>query len=162
MTAHKTEQRKVDKITMNNSKQQHSNIDDDDDETLNEIEQEMDTEMNNDELDFLAATMTNTSVSTTAGASHAVTHATLPTHQTHHAAEFWFPECRECTCCRGYKHGCTCGGLCKCSVKSVDVVSTKKETSNQPAVNKKEACKFYQQGSCWFGDLCRFSHDSIH
>jgi hypothetical protein len=58
MTAHKTEQRKVDKITMNNSKQQHSNIDDDDDETLNEIEQEMDTEMNNDELDFLAATMT--------------------------------------------------------------------------------------------------------
>mmetsp|Transcript_40534 Transcript_40534/g.41369 ORF Transcript_40534/g.41369 Transcript_40534/m.41369 type:complete len:370 (-) Transcript_40534:556-1665(-) len=25
-----------------------------------------------------------------------------------HAAEFWFPECRNCTCCNGFKHGCSC------------------------------------------------------
>lgn len=37
-----------------------------------------------------------------------------------HADEFWFPECRNCTCCNGYKHGCQCcakEGLrsCKCA-----------------------------------------------
>ena len=25
-----------------------------------------------------------------------------------HAAEFWFPESRNCTCCNGFKHGCQC------------------------------------------------------
>jgi hypothetical protein len=25
-----------------------------------------------------------------------------------HAAEFWFPECRNCACCKGFKHGCAC------------------------------------------------------
>lgn len=25
-----------------------------------------------------------------------------------HAAEFWFPESRSCTCCNGFKHGCRC------------------------------------------------------
>ena len=25
-----------------------------------------------------------------------------------HAAEFWFPECRDCPCCKGFKHGCKC------------------------------------------------------
>eukprot|EP01038_Epipyxis_sp_PR26KG_P010158 gene10158-13665_t len=25
-----------------------------------------------------------------------------------HAAEFWFPECRNCPCCKGFKHGCQC------------------------------------------------------
>ena len=25
-----------------------------------------------------------------------------------HAAEFWFPESRNCPCCVGFKHGCTC------------------------------------------------------
>ena len=36
-----------------------------------------------------------------------------------HADEFWFPECRDCACCNGYKHGCQCcakQGMrqCKC------------------------------------------------
>ena len=34
-----------------------------------------------------------------------------------HAEEFWFPECRNCTCCNGFKHGCSCasanGGVCR-------------------------------------------------
>eukprot|EP01035_Chromulina_nebulosa_P037910 gene37910-51193_t len=25
-----------------------------------------------------------------------------------HAAEFWFPDSRNCPCCKGYKHGCNC------------------------------------------------------
>ena len=25
-----------------------------------------------------------------------------------HANEFWFPECRNCPCCKGFKHGCKC------------------------------------------------------
>jgi hypothetical protein len=25
-----------------------------------------------------------------------------------HANEFWFPECRNCPCCKGFKHGCPC------------------------------------------------------
>ena len=25
-----------------------------------------------------------------------------------HAKEFWFPECRNCACCKGFKHGCEC------------------------------------------------------
>ena len=32
-----------------------------------------------------------------------------------HAAEFWFPESRNCTCCKGFKHGCEC-----CKKPSVD------------------------------------------
>jgi len=36
------------------------------------------------------------------------------------AHEYWFPECRDCGCCRGYKYGCVCvqGGvspMCKCT-----------------------------------------------
>ncbi len=34
-----------------------------------------------------------------------------------HAAEFWFPECRNCECCKGFKHGCKCcaGGVNTCT-----------------------------------------------
>jgi len=33
-------------------------------------------------------------------------------------AEIWYPECRDCGCCQGFKHGCTCylsnNGVCMC------------------------------------------------
>lgn len=34
-----------------------------------------------------------------------------------HAAEFWFPESRNCPCCNGFKHGCGCckGGIDTCT-----------------------------------------------
>ena len=34
-----------------------------------------------------------------------------------HAKEFWFPECRNCSCCKGFKHGCECcvGGVDTCA-----------------------------------------------
>ena len=42
----------------------------------------------------------------------------LPSHLAKHAAEFWFPECRDCSCCKGFKYGCNCaasnGGSCAC------------------------------------------------
>ena len=36
------------------------------------------------------------------------------------AHEYWFPECRDCGCCRGYKYGCVCvqgrvSTMCKCT-----------------------------------------------
>ena len=49
-----------------------------------------------------------------------------------HAKEFWFPECRNCTCCKGFKHGCDCctGGVdtctkedCVCSDHNTQVAS---------------------------------------
>jgi hypothetical protein len=43
----------------------------------------------------------------------------LPPHLQKHAQEFWFPECRDCSCCKGFKHGCRCapsnGGVCLCA-----------------------------------------------
>jgi hypothetical protein len=43
----------------------------------------------------------------------------LPPHLQKHAQEFWFPECRDCSCCNGFKHGCLCaasnGGVCLCT-----------------------------------------------
>lgn len=139
----------------------------DDDEILDDIEAEMATEMDNDDLDILTASMTNAAVSTSSGTSHAATHATLPPHQVNHAAEFWFPECRECTCCKGYKHGCSCGGLCKCSTGGAGTGASTLSgaadafvpNSNQSTAPVRASCKFYAMGNCRFGDSCRFSHD---
>jgi hypothetical protein len=45
----------------------------------------------------------------------------LPSHLAKHATEFWFPECRDCACCNGFKFGaCACrtshgARVCKCS-----------------------------------------------
>jgi len=49
-----------------------------------------------------------------------------------HAAEFWFPECRNCPCCKGYKHGCQCrkGSVDTCQDPNcVDNVFTSQVTS---------------------------------
>jgi hypothetical protein len=49
-----------------------------------------------------------------------VPQAAVPTQNgklSQYAGEFWFPECRNCTCCKGYKHGCDC---CKNSGGAVD------------------------------------------
>jgi hypothetical protein len=43
-----------------------------------------------------------------------------------HAAEFWFPECRNCACCNGFKHGCSCckgGGVDTCQDPNCSVSS---------------------------------------
>jgi hypothetical protein len=153
---------------MSNSNEPQHFSQDDDDEILDEIEAEMAEEEDRDEEDMLSAAMSNTIVSSSAATSHAASYATLPSHQVNHAAEFWFPECRDCACCKGYKHGCSCGGVCKCSQKSEGCVSSLSDAtnnafvhtgSNQQTLPVKAACKFYQSGNCRFGQSCRFSHD---
>jgi len=54
-----------------------------------------------------------------------------------YASEFWFPECRDCTCCNGYKHGCKCcvGGVTSCSCTS-GVPAHQQAPSTHPVVDK--------------------------
>jgi len=51
----------------------------------------------------------------------------LPPYMKKHAAECWFPECRDCTCCQGFKYGCACGptnnGVCVCVTGPSDDLS---------------------------------------
>lgn len=62
-------------------------------------------------------------------------HYTVPTGATpstqtgalsSHAAEFWFPESRSCTCCNGFKHGCRCA-------KELRLSACKECAGNYPA-----------------------------
>ncbi|KAL7479184.1 hypothetical protein ACHAW6_004926 [Cyclotella cf. meneghiniana] len=158
---------------MNNSNDFDFGYDDDndrdDDEMLNDIEAEIDADLHNDEMDVLTSVMTDTALSssTVAPSGNSYARSTLPAHQVNHAAEFWFPECRECDCCRGFKHGCSCGGLCVCSAKGnhgasllSDAISLVPcgDKSNEEMGSSKTPCKFYKLGNCRFGDSCRFSH----
>ncbi|KAG7361188.1 zinc finger domain containing protein [Nitzschia inconspicua] len=112
----------------------------------------------------------------------------LPPHLQKHAQEFWFPECRDCTCCNGFKHGCRCapsnGGTCVCagagtipapSAAPVPAASGRsyQEMSGHNNNNSfagrgrgrgaggrgRVPCKFFfSQGGCRYGDNCTFSH----
>jgi hypothetical protein len=65
-------------------------------------------------MDDLSAGMNMTFVGGEQGA--ALVDSSLLPHLAHRAAEFWFSECPDCTCCSGFKNACTCGGgVCKCS-----------------------------------------------
>ena len=121
-----------------------------------------------------------------------------------HAAEFWFPECRNCPCCKGFKHGCDCRktGVNTCtdpncidqehsaqvsrslsdrtpataittavftpaSASRANVAVSASTTCTQPLTlssrqisdqTSNQSCKFYNTGSCKFGDSCRFLH----
>lgn len=109
----------------------------------------------------------------------------MPTSQngklSEHAAEFWFPECRECQCCKGFKHGCNC-------VKQDSFIACQHETciidpshvgqkvsasprrppsssprnlqrSNSGGSRGPNVCKFESMpGGCRFGSNCRFQH----
>lgn len=98
-----------------------------------------------------------------------------------HAEEFWFPECRNCTCCHGYKHGCGCcitQGMTSCKCGSGGVAATISPTTANTTrtvptppqatatttgpkrkSTTKPLCKFFTSpGGCRFGDKCRFAH----
>lgn len=50
------------------------------------------------------------------------------------AAEFWFPECRDCECCKGFKHGCSCcskQGVAVCSCASGEEDAAAKQEQGQ-------------------------------
>lgn len=104
----------------------------------------------------------------------------LPSHLARHANEFWFPESRDCTCCKGFKHGCQCattfGDACRvCSTgplpspaMSLQSPSGGRATpvSHSSAgrgagQSRRQVCKFFNSpGGCRFGDSCRFVHPS--
>jgi hypothetical protein len=52
-----------------------------------------------------------------------------------HAKEFWFPECRNCECCKGFKHGCECckGGIDTCTAASCVDDAFKQQVTNDLA-----------------------------
>lgn len=131
--------------------------------TQDEVDYDIEDEMHEDDMNDLIAGMNDSSV---ASAAVAAASTTLPAHLASQAAEFWFPECRDCVCCKGYKHGCSCGGLCKCSggptsgeATSLGAASAPQTTYNTKQQGKKMPCRFFQSGSCKFGDKCRFSHE---
>jgi hypothetical protein len=66
-------------------------------------------------------------------------------------AEYWFPECRECRCCEGFKHGCKCcqGGSSVCSCVGPEA------SSKSSSVRE---CSFFKAGTCKNGDRCKFRH----
>lgn len=66
-------------------------------------------------------------------------------------AQSWFPECRDCSCCQGFKHGCRC---CQGSSRVCSCVATK------PTADTKTAgeCSYFKSGNCKYGDSCKFRH----
>lgn len=89
-----------------------------------------------------------------------------------HAAEFWFPNCRECSCCKGFKYGCPCTrhrGFLACQDATCNIDANEKDVKSNKAVTPKSArspsnsasmmCKFEASPSgCNFGANCRFKH----
>ena len=81
--------------------QQDSNI-----SFYDDIEAEMDRDQEMADMEGLVVSM-NESSGVRVGGNHA-------------AHEYWYPECADCGCCKGYKYGCVCvqGGvnaMCKCT-----------------------------------------------
>jgi len=136
------------------------------------IEQEMDSEGANESF---SAPTGNSGVGVSG----------LPAHMVKHANEFWFPESRNCTCCKGFKHGCQCapshGGVCASCFSSPPPAMTSLQAAGVPpashggghapppqqqqqqpygsAPRQQQLCKFYRSpGGCRFGDKCRFLH----
>lgn len=151
------------------------------------VVENIDEAMNRDlEQNHNGATPSDINAATTGEQnSSAVVHqSSLPSYMAKHAAEFWFPECRECTCCQGFKHGCKCaasnGGSCTCVAGAPDDVSamTASTTGNnnnsyQPSRNsgsrdnndnggrgrRKVSCRFFfSAAGCRYGDGCTFDH----
>lgn len=99
------------------------------------------------------------------------------------AAEFWFPDSRECSCCKGYKHGCDCckkngfyacqtEGCCKPEDKgkmnasspgkspgSSGNYSPNSRPQQHGGSNSTSFCRYEMSPSgCNMGDRCRFQH----
>merc|ERR1712238_503781 len=72
-----------------------------------------------------------------------------PSHMAKHAAEFWFPECRECSCCQGFKYGCKCaasnGGSCTCSADDDAPTAVTTTTTIHSRQGQVDNANFHQQ-----------------
>lgn len=79
--------------------------------------------------------------SPTIQSAHTSIETGLPPHLVNHAAEFWYPESRECTCCKGFKFGCKCvtvdgGGVCKfCGGGGASSVATAQAPAPTPSLS---------------------------
>jgi len=103
----------------------------------------------------------------------------LPSHLAKYANEFWFPESRDCVCCKGFKYGCQCaptnGGCCSSCCPEGGGASNPLAASLQPSLplspqspvdkgqgrhdRNQKICKFFlSSNGCRFGQECRFLH----
>jgi len=61
--------------------------------------------------------------------------SSLPSGIARYAAEIWYPECRDCGCCQGFKHGCNCAAsnkrICMCVTGIPDDTSIVTMNSNE-------------------------------
>ncbi|EED93786.1 predicted protein [Thalassiosira pseudonana CCMP1335] len=125
----------------------------DHEDVLDDIEAEMDNDIDNDEMDFLASTLNSASVSSSSSAAiNHISTTSLPSHQANHAAEFWFPESGTNTTHGGNQYG---GGGRGYNDRGYGAGG---RGSGGGGGGGKTPCKFFQMGSCRFGDTCRFSH----
>eukprot|EP00547_Thalassionema_nitzschioides_P005236 CAMPEP_0194218604 /NCGR_PEP_ID=MMETSP0156-20130528/24135_1 /TAXON_ID=33649 /ORGANISM="Thalassionema nitzschioides, Strain L26-B" /LENGTH=151 /DNA_ID=CAMNT_0038948015 /DNA_START=221 /DNA_END=676 /DNA_ORIENTATION=+ len=125
---------------------------------------DIDANLHENEVDDLVASMNNNGIMNTTSTS---SEAALPSHLVKHAAEFWFPECRDCACCKGYKFGCPncCATKEYCSAccgnEPPPPIQAQSQSPAQCTPAKPSLCKFYASPSgCRFGDKCRFTHAS--
>mmetsp|Transcript_17895 Transcript_17895/g.37555 ORF Transcript_17895/g.37555 Transcript_17895/m.37555 type:complete len:280 (-) Transcript_17895:75-914(-) len=98
----------------------------DDDDEQDEILDAIQAEIDRDEIDHaLTSAMRNASLGTSTTTTESfpsknhMSNANNYDHVRHNAeaAEYWYPECRDCPCCFGFKYGCEgcVGGYCVCS-----------------------------------------------
>ena len=88
-----------------------------DDQINSDIEAEMDRDQEMADMEGLVVAMNETSGVRAGGSENGGGGGGGIGSSAH---EYWFPECRDCGCCRGYKFGCVCvqGGvstMCKCT-----------------------------------------------
>lgn len=91
-----------------------------DDQINSDIEAEMDRDQDMTDMEGLVVAMNGTSGVRAGGSGIGGGRGGGGGDIGSSAHEYWFPECRDCGCCRGYKYGCVCvqGGvstMCKCT-----------------------------------------------
>ncbi len=148
------------------------NNDDDDLAKMEELERDMDN--------YLPSTNTENDLSSPA----ILPPGAVPSRNgklSAHAAEFWFPECMKCPCCKGFRHGCSCcsaiidtcthpnctsfsstpsenSGDCGRSNNYNQISSPSSAQIRLQATSETEVCRYFVSGNCNFGNTCRFLH----
>ena len=157
-------------------------------EFLEEMEKEVNPAHIIDETSINNGNMTNTA--TVSYNNHRLPAGAAPLQNGRlgpHAGEFWFPECRLCECCKGFKFGCTIcpnkicgrpgcpeiagsGDACRQVANesrgqgnTSTIISNNGYNVNAPSNegnSNTTICSYYIQGQCRFGSYCRFYHPS--
>jgi hypothetical protein len=83
---------------------------------------------------------------------------------TNQAKEFWFPESRDCKCCKGFKYGCICSasaiideGCSHCTTDDLDKTINAVYPVTAAAADK-NICRFFRSGQCMKGEDCSYAH----